>query len=333
MVHSGEGCDDEGEEGTTEWALRNAVRQSGGEQGIVSVPVALLWHAGLDPGCEVNLVGRGSYFEVWCPEHFRHVSDREMAMLDELDRELELPLPTLRSCKLDMLVRQLRRGRGPDLIGRWRRGACYERRTVVRILKARRRDLMRHPIAVETLMAVIGDSDEQVRAEAVDALIAIGTDEDWQLGPALMIEALRAPILWFYTDPHELHGYDVDLRDGIRRALADMAERVARDGVAIAAIEAGLKGSDAEHRRACARLLEELGGKVLDQASVAVLVVDALLNWDPAVRELACRTLGWHGSVNLIRTPELERLLELVRQHGPEDVQGVLDALQPAPGV
>ena len=98
----------------------------------------------------------------------------------------------------------------------------------------------------------------------------------------------------------------------------------------MAAIEAGLKGQDANHRQACARLLGELADSVLDHPSVALLVVDALLNWDPRVREISSRTLRCWGPSKLARSPEVMCLLDLVRQHGPGDVRDMVDVVQSA---
>lgn len=215
------------------------------------------------------------------------------------------------------------------LIERWRRGKSFERGTAVRIVEARHRSLLHHRVAVETLLTAIHDDDDDVCSGATYALIAIGADEDCPLGLALMVEALRAPIVWYCRDPHELDGYNIDLRCEILLALERSAARVVRDGPAMAAIEAALKGPDAEHRQGCAGLLERLSGVVPDHPPLALLLVDALLNWDPAVRETAARALHRLGPGKLARSPEVLHMLGLARQYGTPDVQWVLGRIDP----
>jgi hypothetical protein len=71
-----------------------------------------------------------------------------------------------------------------------------------------------------------------------------------------------------------------------------------------------------------------MAGVAPGNAAVATMLVDALLNWDPAVRAPAARTLNRLGAAKLARSPEVLHMLELARQYGPADVQWVVNGIQ-----
>jgi hypothetical protein len=89
-------------------------------------------------------------------------------------------------------------------------------------------------------------------------------------------------------------------------------------------LEPGLKGGDGALRLRCADVIRRFSGGLLEEPEVALLVVDALLNWDPEVRRTAVGVLPSDPS-SLCSTPEIRDRFASVVRYGTDDVRGLAE--------
>ncbi len=179
---------------------------------------------------------------------------------------------------------------------------------------------MAHPEAIETIRHWLRH-DRYMAEEAVQTIVEASQAEN-ESTLLVILDALHHTITAYCCD-HD-GTFSVDLRHKLLNVLSQQAVRAAASDAFLRGLVTGLKGESGEYRHWCARVLEDVGRRTIEQHAVAIIVADGLLNWDPNVREVASSLLqGYRERVD--RSPDVLQMLASARDHGADDIRGVAD--------